>query len=82
MEKFSEEYIKEIQQVIDDKNEQKAKEYLKDLHPADIAEPTTRLLILMKQNLYYRLLDSEKAADVLMELDEDDQEKVAETSPQ
>ena len=65
MEKFSEEYIKEIQQVIDDKNEQKAKEYLKDLHPADIAE-LYQALNLDEAEFIYRLLDSEKAADVLM----------------
>ena len=80
MEKFSEEYIKEIQQVIDDKNEQKAKEYLKDLHPADIAE-LYQALNLDEAEFIYRLLDSEKAADVLMELDEDDRKKVLKRLP-
>ena len=80
MEKFSEEYIKEIQQVIDDKNEQKAKEYLKDLHPADIAE-LYQALNLDEAEFIYRLLDSEKAADVLMELDEDDRKKLLKRLP-
>ena len=80
MKKFSEEYIKEIQQVIDDKNEQKAKEYLKDLHPADIAE-LYQALNLDEAEFIYRLLDSEKAADVLMELDEDDRKKLLKRLP-
>lgn len=80
MEKFSEEYIKEIQQVIDNKNEQKAKEYLKDLHPADIAE-LYQALNLDEAEFIYRLLDSEKAADVLMELDEDDRKKLLKRLP-
>ena len=80
MEKFSEEYIKEIQQVIDDKNEQKAKEYLKDLHPADIAE-LYQALNLDEAEFIYRLLESEKAADVLMELDEDDRKKLLKRLP-
>ena len=80
MEKFSEEYIKEIQQVIDDKNEQKAKEYLKDVHPADIAE-LYQALNLDEAEFIYRLLDSEKAADVLMELDEDDRKKLLKRLP-
>lgn len=80
MEKFSEEYIKEIQQVIDDKNEQKAEEYLKDLHPADIAE-LYQALNLDEAEFIYRLLDSEKAADVLMELDEDDRKKLLKRLP-
>ena len=80
MENFSEEYIKEIQQVIDDKNEQKAKEYLKDLHPADIAE-LYQALNLDEAEFIYRLLDSEKAADVLMELDEDDRKKLLKRLP-
>ena len=80
MEKFSEEYIKEIQQVIDDKIEQKAKEYLKDLHPADIAE-LYQALNLDEAEFIYRLLDSEKAADVLMELDEDDRKKLLKRLP-
>ena len=80
MEKLSEEYIKEIQQVIDVKNEQKAKEYLKDLHPADIAE-LYQALNLDEAEFIYRLLDSEKAADVLMELDEDDRKKLLKRLP-
>ena len=66
MEKFTEEYIENIRNVIAENNEEVARELLKDLHPADIAELYQNLDIEEAEFLY-KLLDQETAADVLME---------------
>ena len=38
MEKFTPEYIQNVQQIIKNDEKDKARELLKELHPADIAE--------------------------------------------
>lgn len=38
MDKFTPEYIQNVQQIIKNDEKDKARELLKDLHPADIAE--------------------------------------------
>ena len=75
MEQFSEEYIKNVRDIIKNNDKEKAKELLKGLHPADIAE-LYQALDLDEAEFIYMLLDSEKAADVLIELDEDDRKKL------
>ena len=80
MEKFTEEYIENIRNVIAENNEEVARELLKDLHPADIAELYQNLGIEEAEFLY-KLLDQETAADVLMELDEDDRKKLLKELP-
>lgn len=80
MEQFSEEYIKEVQDIIKNNDTEKAKELLKGLHPADIAE-LYQALDLDEAEFIYMLLDSEKAADVLIELDEDDRKKLLKHLP-
>ena len=80
MEKFTEEYIENIRNVIAENNEEVARELLKDLHPADIAELYQNLDIEEAEFLY-KLLDQETAADVLMELDEDDRKKLLKELP-
>ena len=80
MEKFTEEYIENIRNIIAENNTGQAKEILKDLHPADIAELYQNLDIEESEFLY-KLLDKETAADVLMELDEDDRRKLLKEMP-
>lgn len=70
MKEFNEEYIERLHDLISQQDEQRAKDMLADLHPADIAEIVSDLdtddaLFLLKQ------LSDEQAADVLIELDED-----------
>lgn len=77
---FSDEYIAEFKDIIERNDAEKAKELLKDLHPADIAE-LYQALNLDEAEFLYRLLDSETAADVLVELDEDDRQKLLKRIP-
>ena len=79
MDKFTPEYIQNVQQIIKNDEKDKARELLKDLHPADIAE-LYQQLNLDEAEYIYMLLDGEKAADVLLELDEDDREKMLKRS--
>ena len=80
MEKFTPEYIQNVQQIIKNDEKDKARELLKDLHPADIAE-LYQQLNLDEAEYIYMLLDGEKAADVLLELDEDDRKKMLKQLP-
>ncbi|MDR2472946.1 MAG: magnesium transporter, partial [Tannerella sp.] len=72
---LTKEYIDELQKVIDAKDDEKALRILDELHPADIAE-LYREMTLDEAIYLYLLMDGEKAADVLMELDEDDRRKL------
>lgn len=51
---------------------------LNELHEADVAEIFERVKA-HEANYFYKLLEEEKAADVLVELDEDDREKLLAT---
>jgi magnesium transporter len=74
------EYISELRQVIEIKDDKAAKEKMEQLHPADIAEIYEN--ISLEESTYlYLLLDPEKASDVLVELEEDDREKFLEALP-
>ena len=72
---LSPEYLKEIKDIIEEKNVDKIKNLLKDLHPADIAEIYQELSI-EEAKFIYNLLKPEIAAEVLMELEEDDRQKL------
>lgn len=77
---LTEEYIDALKDVINNKDGRKAAEILDDLHPADIAELYVELTL--KEAIYlYLLLDGDKAADVLMELQEDDRRKLLRELP-
>ena len=79
MVELTKEYIENLKQIIEEKDDVKAKELLKDLYPADIAELYKDLDL---QEIYlYLLMDGEKAADVLMELDEEDRHKLLKELP-
>ncbi len=80
MDKFTSEYIHDVQQMITSDDKEQVRELLQDLHPADIAE-LYQQLNLDEAEYIYMLLDGEKAADVLLELDEDDRKKMLEKLP-
>jgi magnesium transporter len=72
--------IDELKKIIAAKDKTKAIETLKDLHPADIAELYKELSL--KEAIYlYLLMDGDKAADVLMELEDDDRRKLLNELP-
>ena len=75
MKEFDEEYIKNIEHIVETHDDVAAKKILEELHPADIAELYQGLNLEQAEYLY-SLLDGDKAAEVLMELDEDDRKKL------
>ena len=78
--KLSRKYIELLQEVIALKDETKAKNMMSGLHAADIAEIYDELNIEDAKFLYL-LLDGEKAADVLAELEDDDRERFMKILP-
>lgn len=77
---MSEEYIEHIRELIEQDNSEQVKELLNGLHPADIAELIDELN-LEEARFIYLLLDNETAADVLVEMDEDDRKEFLEQIP-
>ncbi len=75
MKEYTPEYLDHIRSIISAHDEDAARKELATLHPADIAELYNDL-DLEEAEFLYRLLDAETAADVLMELDEDDRHKL------
>lgn len=80
MEKFTPEFIEEFRSIIIEKDKERALDILNDLHPADIAELYQEMDI-DEAEFVYHILDAEKAADVLLELDDDDRRKMLERLP-
>jgi len=74
------EYISELREIIDIKDDRAAIEKLEQLHPADIAEIYENFSVEEATYLFL-LLDPQKASDVLVELEEDDREKFLEALP-
>lgn len=70
MKEFTPEYIEELQAIAAEKNTELALDKIQDLHPADIAELLSEMDI-SEAEFYLKLLDEEKSADVIIELDED-----------
>ena len=77
---LTKEYIEKFQNIIAERDDEKAKEELRGLYPADIAE-LYKELDLDEAIYLYLLMDDEKAADVLMELDEEDRHKLLKELP-
>lgn len=73
-------YIDEIKSVILVDDAPKALALLEPLHASDIAEIYERIS-LDEATYLFLLLDSERAADVLVELDEDDRKKLLKALP-
>ncbi len=78
MRDFTEKDIEQIEIVIEDRNEHEAREWLRDLHPADVAELFQKLNLRHAEWLFNLIEDNEKKADVLMELDEEDRKRLLE----
>ncbi len=74
------EYLSELRKIIEVRDDKAANEKLEQLHPADIAEIYEN--ISLEESTYlFLLLDPQKASDVLVELEEDDREKILEVLP-
>lgn len=69
------EFLEHIKDIIQRHDVDAAKKELAEFHPADIAE-LYQDLDLEEAEFLFKLLDDETAADVLMELDEDDRHKL------
>ena len=70
--------LSDIESLIDAKNDDDLLILLAEEHPADIAE-IIDLLNLKRATYLFKILDSEKTADALMEIDEADREKILKT---
>lgn len=68
-------FINRIKNLVEQGNDTELKQLLDQLHAADIAE-IFEDVNLAEGTYLYRLLDNEVSADVLVELDEDDREKL------
>ena len=77
---LTKEYVDRLREFIELNDEVAAFEMIKDLHPADIAEIYDELSIDEAKYIHVKL-DSEKAADVLIELEEDDRHRFLEALP-
>ena len=80
MKEYNDEYLESIRKIIHDGRADEARAELSTLHPADIAE-LYQNLDLEEAEYLYRLLDEDTAADVLMELDEEDRMKLLSAMP-
>ncbi|HRW63396.1 MAG TPA: magnesium transporter, partial [Bacteroidales bacterium] len=77
---LTKDYIDQLLAHIEAKNEVAVHEMVKDLHPADIAEIYDELNIDQAKFIQV-MLDGEKAADVIIELEEEDRERFLEALP-
>ena len=73
--KVSKELIQELEQLIQNKNDQQLEVLLNDLHHADVAEILDEL-DFDEATYIFKVLDSEKTAEILLELEDDLREKI------
>jgi magnesium transporter len=73
--KISKELIKQIAQLIQAKNNQQLEVLLNDMHHADFAEILDEIDI-NEATYIFKVLDSEKTAEILLELEDDLREKI------
>lgn len=76
--KLTKEYIETLRELISDGSDDLLKVELNKMHPADIAEFFDKLK-LAEATYLFKLLESEKSAEVMIELDESDREKLLST---
>jgi magnesium transporter len=74
------EYVEQLKDLIEQKNESALSEILEELHPADIAEIYEELSLEEAKHLYFLLYD-DTAADVLIELEESDRIRFLKSLP-
>ncbi len=73
--KISKELIQQLEQLIDQKNDRELEALLNDMHHADIAEVLEELEL--NDAVYiFKVLDSEKTAEILLELEDDIREDI------
>lgn len=70
-----EELLEQIEQLIEDENFQELKRILDAVHAADIAMLFPKLS-RVEQHMVFDLIDSEKASDILVEVNDQTQEKI------
>lgn len=80
MKEFSDDFLEEMEHLIKENNEAQVMAELKELHPADIADMIQKM-DLEEAEYVVSHLDSDTAADTLMELDEDDRHRLLENMP-
>jgi magnesium transporter len=73
--KISKELILELEQLIQNKNDSKLELLLNDMHHADIAEVLDEL-DFDEATYIFKVLDSEKTAEILLELEDDLRENI------
>ena len=73
--KVSKDFIIEVEQLIQNKNDKQLEVLLNDLHHADIAEILDEL-DFDEATYIFKVLDSEKTAEILLELDDDLRENI------
>ena len=73
--KISKELIQELEQLIQSKNDQQLETLLNDMHHADIAEILDEL-DFNEATYIFKVLDSEKTAEILLELEDDLRENI------
>ena len=77
---LTKDYIEQLKHIIEQKDDAQAQALIHDLYPADIAE-LYQERSLQEAIYLYLLMDGDKAADVLMELDEEDRHKLLKELP-
>src|SRR6056297_592562 len=77
---LTKEFLDELRERIENKDDSGAYKMIEDLHPADIAEIYDELNI-QEARFIHVMLDGEKAADVLIELEQDDRKRFLEVLP-
>ncbi|MGQ1890059.1 magnesium transporter [Thermophagus sp. OGC60D27] len=73
-------FVEELKTLIENQDKEAVSRILEDLHPADIAELFEEISIDEAKYIYF-LLDDDKAADVLIELDENDRLQFLDSLP-
>ncbi|AIG29018.1 magnesium transporter [Flavobacterium psychrophilum] len=73
--KISKDLIKELEQLIEQKDDQQLELLLNDMHHADIAEILDEL-DFDEATYIFKVLDSEKTAEILLELEDDLRENI------
>ena len=77
---FTPEFFEELDLLIEQEKTNEVQAIIEELHSADIAELYTRIDD-DKGSFLFKLLDNEKAADVLIELDIDERKRLLKTLP-
>lgn len=77
---LTKEFLDELKEKIGNQDEQGIKRIIEDLHPADVAKIYDELNI-EEARFVHILMDSEKAAEVLVELEQDDRRRFLEVLP-